>query len=179
MKNVSLLKVNREEVYPRLFVFKTQVLDILPRNGELTLPIPFGLMRNGFVYDFATEREHLNAIKDKPFDFKAVQRAQTFALDILSKSEKINKTHSSYGLKHTAEHFFVNHFGHGNHYVANGDFILAMYLAEYTIQKEKNNSLNCYFNVSETSVARAEKHNFGIPEGTKQKFNEVGIYDVF
>ncbi len=45
------------------------------------------------MYEFATEQEHLEAIKAKPFDFKAVQRAQTFAMDVLSKSDKINKKH--------------------------------------------------------------------------------------
>lgn len=181
MEKISHLTVKREEIYPRLFVFRTQVFNIQPNSELLSLPIPFGLMRNGFVFDFATEQEHLAAIKNKPFDFKAVQRTQTFAMDILSKSEKINKKPSghSYGLKHVAEGFFIRHFGYGNHYVANGDFILAMYLSGYEILKDKSKSLNCWFNVSETSIAHAQNHTFGIPEITKQKFNEAGVYDVF
>ena len=180
MKKYSLLKIHRDEIHPRMYVFRTQVNRIEPNSSEINIPIPFGLTRFGFKKEVTTEKEHIEAIKKEPFDFKCVQRAQTFAMDILSKSERVNKKHSSYGIKHTAERFFERHFGrNGNTYVANGDFILAMYLSEYKIQIENNNSPNCFFNVSETSLSSAETHIYGISESMKIKFQEEGIYDVF
>lgn len=179
MKKFSLSKVRREEIYPKLYIFRTPVYQITPNSLEVNIPIPFGLTRFGFKKEVTTEQQHIEAIKREPFDFVCVQRAQAFAMDILSKSERINKKHSSYGLKHIAERFFERHFGSSNTYVANGDFILAMFLCEYKISVEENSSPNCFFNVSEISISNAETHKYGISEEMKVKFQKEGIYDVF
>lgn len=180
MKKFSLLKVRRDVVHSRLYIFRTPVYQITPNSLEINIPIPFGLTRFGFKKEVTTEQLHIEAIKKEPFDFACVQRAQAFAMDILSKSERVNKKHSSYGLKHIAERFFERHFGISqNTYVANGDFILAMFLCEYKISIEKNSSPNCFFNISETSISNAETHKYGISEDMKVKFQKEGIYDVF
>ena len=152
----------------------------MPNRDKIILPIPFGLTRFGFKKDIITQQEHLDAINKEPFNFKSVQRAQAFAIELLDKSLRVNKKHSSYGLKHLVERFLVRHFGlSANTYVGNGDFILAMYLSKFKITMNKDSIPNCFFNISETSILNAETYTFGVSENVKIKFQEEGIYHIF
>lgn len=65
----------------------------------------------------------------------------------------INRTHSSYGLKHLIERILANETNQQINYVSNGALILAMYDAGFRISRISN-SPNCFFNVSERSVKR-------------------------
>lgn len=71
----------------------------------------------------------------------------------------INRTHSSYGLKHLIERILANETNQQINYVSNGALILAMYDAGFRISRISN-SPNCFFNVSERSVKRLDTKHF-------------------
>jgi hypothetical protein len=95
-----------------------------------------GLQLNGFDNE-------LESFDDTPFlNNKTVELIRPFLTDNLSKTKTINKSHSSYGLKHIVEKKIGK-------YVTNGELIYAMYLEGFDIKRQ---NINCYFNIKTSEV---------------------------
>jgi hypothetical protein len=97
-----------------------------------------GLKLNGFDDEF-------QSFDETPFlNSKTVELIRPFLSDNLSKTKTINKSHSSYGLKHIVEKKI-------GQYVTNGELIYAMYLEGFDI---KRHNLNCFFNIKTSDVKK-------------------------
>lgn len=101
---------------------------------------------------------------DKPLDIRDFDQLELKAArDMIACKFKpiqtINKSSTSYGLKHLVEHALDIETKGKINYVSNGTLILAMYDAGYRIKRERKASPNCYFNVSKKSVAKLSKFN--------------------
>jgi hypothetical protein len=70
--------------------------------------------------------------------------------DKLMKIGSINKSISSYGLKHIAERQL-------GFYISNDRFIDAMLFAGFKYSVPNNNSVNLFFNVSKKSITNIQK----------------------
>lgn len=97
-----------------------------------------GLKLNGF------DSEHESFDETPFFNNKTVDLIRPFLSDNLSKTKTINKSHSSYGLKHIVE----NKIGQ---YVTNGELIYAMFLEGFEI---KRHNINCFFNIKTSEVKK-------------------------
>lgn len=91
----------------------------------------FGFRNNGKAFDASV------------FDNKEIiELVRKNIREYLTKSKRMYKSQSSYGLKHVME----RHIGK---YVSNGELIYAMYLEGFKLLKD---SPNCYFNIKKTDV---------------------------
>ena len=114
--------------------------DFSQREGQENL---FALTTIGFrgncdfkLSNFSNNKLELNAAYDAICFFRPVQ--------------KINRNYSSYGLKHIVEDYLnVKTKGEIN-YISNGVLILAMAKVGFKINRD--NSPNCFFNVSNKDI---------------------------
>lgn len=67
------------------------------------------------------------------------------------KRKTINPKRSSYGLKHSVEHYMKSILNVANYYVANGSFICAALHAGFEMIQVRDSSPNAFFNISERS----------------------------
>lgn len=109
-----------------------------------------GLTNGGFI--------GVNPLEISDFNKLELNAARDVIACYLVPISSINKTHSSYELKHLIERILADETNQQINYVSNGALILAMYDAGFQICRISN-SPNCFFNVSERSVKRLDtKH---------------------
>lgn len=106
-----------------------------------------GLTNGGFI--------GTNPLKISDFNILELKATRDVIERYLVPISSINRTHSSYELKHLIERILANETNHQINYVSNGTLILAMCDAGFRI-KRISNSPNCFFNVSERSVKRLD-----------------------
>lgn len=122
--------------------YKSLDYDFSIYEGEIELN---GLTNGGFI--------GTSPLKISSFNKLELNAARDVIECNLVPISSINKTHSSYGLKHLIERIIANETNQQINYVSNGALILAMYDAGFRICR-MSNSPNCFFNVSERSVKR-------------------------
>lgn len=110
-----------------------------------------GLTNGGFI--------GANPLRISDFNKLELNAARDVIECYLVPISSINRTHSSYGLKHLIERILANETNQQINYVSNGALILAMYDAGFRISRISN-SPNCFFNVSERSVKRLDTKHF-------------------
>lgn len=77
-----------------------------------------------------------------------IDRAMKEIPMIINMQQKINKSISSYGLKHVLERYRKSQKNYGNPYISNSEFIEAMDYLGFKSIKESKDSPNYYFNCS-------------------------------
>lgn len=97
-----------------------------------------GLKLNGFDNEHESFDESLFSTNKK------IDIIRPFLSENLSKTKTINKSHSSYGLKHIVEKKI-------GQYVTNGELIYAMFLEGFDI---KRHNINCFFNIKTSEVKK-------------------------
>lgn len=102
-----------------------------------------GLVNEGFI---GTESLCVNE-----FNYLELNAARDVILCYLKSTTKINKSKSSYFLKHIVERILAKETNGAINYISNGAFILAMHSCGFWTWKTKGDK-NCFFNVSEKSV---------------------------
>lgn len=102
-----------------------------------------GLTNEGFI---GTESLRVNE-----FDNLELNAARDVILCYLRPINRINKSESSYSLKHIVEHILAKETNGAINYISNGTFILAMYSCGFRIWRTKGSKI-CFFNVSNKSV---------------------------
>ncbi|PHR45992.1 MAG: hypothetical protein COA32_12165 [Fluviicola sp.] len=97
-----------------------------------------GLKLNGFD-------DELQSFDESPFlNNKTVKLIRSFLSENFSKSKSINKTYSSYGLKHIVEYKI-------GEYISNGELIYSMFMEGFDL---KRHNINCYFNIKTSEVKK-------------------------
>lgn len=91
------------------------------------------------------------------FDELALKATRDVISMYFSPINTINKSYSSYGLKHIVEDFLRVETRGKIDYINNGTLILAMYDAGFRIKREDSSSPNCFFNVSKTGINSLRK----------------------
>ncbi len=116
-----------------------------------------GLKNGGFYGD--------GPVSLDDFDQYQLQAALDTVQMFFREAKTINRTVTSYGLKHLVERY-LKHYTEGEiNYISNGALILAMYANGYVVRREKD-SPNCYFNITTTSIKNLKKYlNTYDPQG--------------
>lgn len=126
-----------------------QITPLAPFAGEninnmnLKIELPQGLTNVG-LDDFDPASEKI-VVADLIFLIIFIER-------YLTKRKTINKSISSYGLKHAIERIMYNEI-----HVSNGEVIAAMIICGYDIQPLRKSGLNCHFNLNTIDETKIKK----------------------
>ncbi len=120
---------------------------------------------NGFGFKNSTTKFEASVFKNN----KIIEQLRPVIKKYFSPAKTVYKGSSSYGLKHIAEQ-------HLDNYVSNGEFIYAMHLEGYNIERDDP---NCYFNIKKGDInsLSSSKEILDILADTKNDFTEYLKYE--
>lgn len=138
-------------------------------NIELTYKNKYITLSTGAVVNasgiFINSKGHKtsDATDSSEFNMLQIEKAKLFIESIMDKRETINKSVSSYSLKHRVEEFLYFYFKGENNYISNGEMIVALGNCGYKI-KEIPNSPNIHTNhkTLKDFKSKLEKEDFQI-----------------
>jgi len=90
-------------------------------------------------------------------------------LQTLEKSPRVNRDRTSYGYKHSAEHFHEERSPGEDPYVSNGMFIAAAVHLGFTIKRDHDNSPNVLINIAKPKASRQRTQLAGHMRGPTRK----------
>ena len=93
---------------------------------------------NGFGFKNSTTKFEASVFENN----KTIEQLRPVIKKHFSPAKTVYKGSSSYGLKHIAER-------HLDNYVSNGEFIYAMHMEGYNIERDDP---NCYFNIKRGDI---------------------------
>jgi len=128
---------------------------VMATQPELT-HFGFGVYDEGRITDEEWQRKYTQGRGEMLTNQAADEFERAFEyLQLLRPRKALDKTTTSYGLKHNVERYHDRHpnLGRiGGSYVANGMLIAAAYHLSLKVQRESKHSPNAYLNVSSESI---------------------------